>query len=264
MSYVIIDKMLFHNLLYAGVSAEAKLLYSFLLDRRKLSEKNGDVWLHENGEIFVYFPLAEICTLLGCGHDKASRLLSELQKANLIQCLRQGLGKPNKLFVKPVVQISENQNRTALKNSPLESDKFDSNNTYSNHLDNNTTESTLLCDRTLIETQIKENVYYDILAAEIDNNLLDTVITAIVETLSRPAKTVRIAGQQISFSEVYRCFMALNDIHLRYAVDKIKSQDQLIFSPMGYILKILFYADQEMEIYYASKVAQDERKHRGT
>ena len=115
MSYVIIDKMLFHNLLYAGVSAEAKLLYSFLLDRRKLSEKNGDVWLHENGEIFVYFPLAEICTLLGCGHDKASRLLSELQKANLIQCLRQGLGKPNKLFVKPVVQISENQNRTALK-----------------------------------------------------------------------------------------------------------------------------------------------------
>lgn len=262
MSYVIIDKMLFHNLLYAGVSAEAKLLYSFLLDRRKLSEKNGDVWLHENGEIFVYFPLAEICTLLGCGHDKASRLLSELQKANLIQCLRQGLGKPNKLFVKPVVQISENQNRTALKNSPLESDKFDSNNTYSNHLDNNTTESTLLCDRALIETRIKENVYYDILAAEIDNNLLDTVITVIVETLSHSAKTVRISGQQICFSEVYDRFMSLNDMHLRYAVEKVKLEEHTIYSPKGYILRTLFYADQEMEIYYISRVTQDDKKHR--
>ena len=159
--------------------------------------------------------------------------------------------------------ISKNQNKTTLKNSPLEGDKSDSNNTYSNHLDNNTTESTLLCDRALIETQIKENVYYDILAAEIDNNLLDTVITVIVETLSHSTKTVRIAGQQINFSEVYRRFMALNDMHLRYAVDKIKLQDQLIFSPMGYILKILFYADQEMEIFYASRVAQDERKYRG-
>lgn len=259
MSYVIIDKTLFDNLLYAGLSAEAKLLYGFLLDRSKLSEKNGDAWMNQDGEVFVYFPLSEICTLLGCGHDKASRLLTELQKANLLQCLRQGLGKPNKLFVKPVVQVSKNQNMTALKNIPLESDKSDSNNTYSNHLNN--TESTLLRNRDFIEKQIKKNVYYDILAAEIDNNLLDTVITVIIETLSRSVKTVRIAGQQISYSEVYRRFMALNDMHLRYAVDKIKLQNQLIFSPIGYILKTLFYADQEMDIYYASIVAQDERTH---
>lgn len=261
MSYVIIDKMLFDNLLYANLSAEAKLLYGFLLDRSKLSEKNGDAWMNQDGEVFVYFPLAEICTLMGCGHDKASRLIAELQNVNLIHCLRQGLGKPNKLFVKPVVQISKNQNKTTLKNSPLEGDKSDSNNTYSNHLDNNT-ESTLLCDRALIETQIKENVYYDILAAEIDNNLLDTVITVIVETLSRSARTVRIAGQQISFSEVYNCFMSLNDMHLRYVVEKIKLEEHTIYSPKGYILRTLFHANQEMEIYYTSRVTQDERKHR--
>lgn len=258
MSYVIIDKMLFDNLLYAGLSAEAKLLYAFLLDRSHLSKKNGDTWTNQDGEVFVYFPLSEICTLLGCGHDKASRLLTELQKANLLQCLRQGLGKPNKLFVKPVVQIAENQNKTTLKSSPLESDKSDSNNTYNSQLDYNT-ESTLLYGRDSIEMQIKKNVYYEVLAAEIDKGLLDTVIAVIVETLSCSAKTVRIAGQQISFSEVYHRFMALNDMHLRYAVDKIKLQGQLIFSPIGYILKTLFYADQEMEIYYASRVAQDER-----
>ena len=262
MSYVIVDKTLFDNLLYAGLSAEAKLLYGFLLDRSKLSEKNGDAWMNQDGEVFVYFPLSEICTLLGCGHDKASRLLAELRKANLVQTLRQGLGKPNKLFVKPVVQISKNQNMAPLKNIPLESDKSDSNNTYSSHLDNNT-ESTLSRNRDFIEMQVKQNVYYDILSAEIDNNLLDTVITVIVETLSHSTRTVRIAGQQISYSEVYRRFMALNDMHLRYAVDKIKFQDQLIFSPIGYILKTLFYADREMDIYYASRVAQDERKCRG-
>ena len=100
------------------------------------------------------------------------------------------------------------------------------------------------------------------MASEIDNNLLDTVITAIVETLSRPAKTVRIAGQQISFSEVYNCFMSLNDMHLHYVIEKIKLEEHTIYSPKGYILRTLFYADQEMEIYYTSRVTQDERKHR--
>ena len=261
MSYVIIDKMLFDNLLYADLSAEAKLLYGFLLDRSKLSEKNGDAWMNQDGEVFVYFPLSEICTLLGCGHEKASRLLTELQNANLVQRLRQGLGKPYKLYVKPVVQISEKQNKTTLKNSPLKSDKSDSNNTYSSHLDHNT-ESTLLRNRDFIEMQVKKNVYYDILAAEIDNNLLDTVITVIVETLSHSAKTVRISGQQICFSEVYDRFMSLNDMHLRYAVEKVKLEEHAIYSPKGYILRTLFYADQEMEIYYISRVTQDDRKHR--
>jgi len=261
MSYVIIDKVLFDNLLYAGLSAEAKLLYGFLLDRSNLSKKNGDAWTNQDGEVFVYFPLSEICTLLGCGHDKASRLLTELQNVNLVQRRRQGLGKPNQLVVRAVLQMSENQNCTAPKNRFIESDKSDSNNKYNNHLDNNT-ESTLLYDRVLIETQIKENVYYDYLANEVDKGLLDTIIAVIAETLSLHTKTVRIAGQQIKFTEVYHRFMSLNDMHFRYTVERIQLEDHLIYSPKGYILRTLFYADQEMDIYYTSRVVHDERNHR--
>ena len=81
---------------YKDLSAEAKLLYGLMLDRMQLSAING--WCDKNGEVFIFYTIAETSEMLGCGHDKATRLQRELEniicfvvnirvKANLQSCM---------------------------------------------------------------------------------------------------------------------------------------------------------------------------------
>lgn len=86
---------------FKRLSTDAKLLYGLLLDRMGLSAKNG--WYDENGRVFIYYTLDEIQEDLSCGHEKAVKLLSELDSGKgfgLIERVKQGQGRPTKIFVK--------------------------------------------------------------------------------------------------------------------------------------------------------------------
>ena len=85
---------------YKDLSAEVKLLYGLMLDRMQLSAING--WCDNNGEVFIFYTIAETSEVLGCGHDKATRLQRELEKYNLLRRKYQGKGKPAKLYVLPI------------------------------------------------------------------------------------------------------------------------------------------------------------------
>ena len=61
---------------FKKLSTDAKLLYGLLLDRMGLSAKNG--WYDEAGRVYIYYTLDEIQEDLNCGHEKAVRLLAEL------------------------------------------------------------------------------------------------------------------------------------------------------------------------------------------
>ena len=64
-----------------------------------LSAKNG--WLDEAGRVYIIFTIDEIKESLGCAEQKAIKLLAELEKkCGLVKKKRQGLGKPNLLYVK--------------------------------------------------------------------------------------------------------------------------------------------------------------------
>ncbi len=89
---------------YKSLSAEAKLLYGLMLDRMQLSAING--WCDKNREIFIFYTIAETSEVLGCGHDKATKLQRELVKHNLLCRKYQGKGKPAKLYVLTVPKIS--------------------------------------------------------------------------------------------------------------------------------------------------------------
>lgn len=82
------------------------MLYALLLDRMGLSMRNG--WLDEEGRVYIYYTLDEIQEDLNCGHDKAVKLLKELDTQNgigLIERIKQGQGKPAKIYVR---QFSKN------------------------------------------------------------------------------------------------------------------------------------------------------------
>ena len=84
----------------AELSSDGKMLYSLLLNRRSLSEKNN--LTDAQGRIIVYFTNHEICEKIKCGHDKTTRLFRELEKYDLISRRKQGLGKPDLIYVKDI------------------------------------------------------------------------------------------------------------------------------------------------------------------
>lgn len=100
-SFYRIPKQLISDSRFRNVSTDAKLLYGLMLDRMGLSMKNG--WLDEQGRVYIFFVLDEIQDLLQCGHEKAVKLLAELDSEKgigLIERVKQGQGKPTIIYVK--------------------------------------------------------------------------------------------------------------------------------------------------------------------
>ena len=93
-----VPQLLFTDEKFKYLSCEAKLLYSFLLDRTGLSRKNN--WYESDGRVFVYFRQEELSERLNIGKNKATRVFTELDKIQLIERKKQGQGKPTKIYVK--------------------------------------------------------------------------------------------------------------------------------------------------------------------
>ena len=108
-----VPKVLFTIERFWNISADAKMLYGILLDRMSLSAKNG--WIDKNGRVYIIFTIDEAKMALNCAEQKAIKLLSELEKkAGLIERKRQGLGKPNLIYVKNFISAVDARNKNVL------------------------------------------------------------------------------------------------------------------------------------------------------
>lgn len=99
--YYQIPKSLFSNQKYKGLGLDAKVIYAFLKDRMGLSRKNK--WVDGNGDIFLLFRQDNIAELLDVSVSTVSRALTNLKKYELIDIERQGLGRPNKIYIRRIL-----------------------------------------------------------------------------------------------------------------------------------------------------------------
>lgn len=100
-SFFRIPRQLITHPRFKQVSTDSKLLYGMLLDRMGLSIKNE--WYDSDGRVYIYYTIEEICDNLNCGRDKAMKLLAEFdgdKGIGLIDRIKQGLGKPTRIYVK--------------------------------------------------------------------------------------------------------------------------------------------------------------------
>lgn len=86
-----LPKRLFVEERFQNLTIAAKMLYMIFLDRRSLSELNGNAWRDEYGVTYIFFTIEEIMNLLHLGNKKINNMLKELEQ--------QGLGRPNKIYV---------------------------------------------------------------------------------------------------------------------------------------------------------------------
>ena len=85
-------------LLDTDLSHTAKLLYTLLLDRATLSQKNN--WVDERGFVYVMFSITALSDVLQCSTMSVKRALKSLENIELIERRRGRVGEPTRIFVK--------------------------------------------------------------------------------------------------------------------------------------------------------------------
>ena len=85
-------------LLDTDLSHTAKLLYTLLLDRATLSQKNN--WIDAQGRIYVLYPLSSLAKDLGCSISSITRSFTELENAQLVERIRSRFSKPSHILLK--------------------------------------------------------------------------------------------------------------------------------------------------------------------
>ena len=81
------------------LSPTAKLLYMVIRDREELSLKNAEYFTDKDGYLFQYFDQEKAGELLGLSKNAIVKAFKDLQEYKLIESVRQGQGKPNRLYV---------------------------------------------------------------------------------------------------------------------------------------------------------------------
>ena len=94
-----IPKRFFKEDMFRDMTNAAKVLYGILLDRKCLSDSNGDAWRDEYGITYIIFTIEEIMNLMNLGNKKVNKMVKELEEHGLIYRRHQGLGRPNKIYV---------------------------------------------------------------------------------------------------------------------------------------------------------------------
>lgn len=137
-SYYQIPQELFINKLYKEkLNSDSKILYAFLLDRLSLSQKNH--WFDELNRVYLIFTRGEVQEKLCLSEKTVTKAFKQLTDTNLIAEKRQGLGKPNLIYVGKIqheeiitnieqenlqVLNSKNYGSREVKNTILDAEKF--------------------------------------------------------------------------------------------------------------------------------------------
>ncbi len=249
---------------YKNLSTDAKILYSLLFERMELSRKNG--WHDDDGSVYIYFTLEEVCEVLGCGHDKATKLFCELESYALLRRKKQGFGKPAKLYVLKFYEECEN---TAVLNADLpQSDVLNigstecgfsaGNNTdMNNKYISNTNLSISRYDADATEQRIKEQLEYDILITKISKDTADEIVMLITDVICGTSETVRIGKSEFPREVVRSRLFKLNCEHIEYVVDCMKENTTDVRNIRSYLITALYNAPATIDNHYRAKVNHD-------
>ena len=278
---------------FKSLSTDAKLLYGLLLDRMGLSAKNG--WYDKLGRVYIYYTLEEIQEDLGCGHNKAVRLMAELDTdkgCGLIERVKQGQGRPTIIYVKRFTtrQIppkppppqdfpppgSPDFPKEEVKTSPMgtprvpqtgspDFPKGDGN--YPKSIQTNPIQlnpsihppipDNRWMDRAECEREVKQSIEYPSLCDRFGREEVNEVVQLIADALCSTRPTLRIGGEEIPATQVKDRLSRLDYSHLEYVFDCLRRNTTQIRNIRAYLLTALYNAPITINNFYHAEVQHD-------
>ena len=110
-------------LLMSDLNETCRELYTILLDRARLSQKNG--WVDEFGHVYILYPIKNLAAVMRKGQTAIKDSLKALESKGYIRRVQQGFQRPSRIYVMipeenltaEIPAIGESENR------PVESRK---------------------------------------------------------------------------------------------------------------------------------------------
>ncbi len=282
---------------FTELSLHARVLYSLLLDRNELSEKNG--MNDDCGKIVVFFPVEEVCQRLGCCRDTVTKLFRELEKFGLIKRKIQGLGRTALIYVKALSEyeaeteqskiddnktveqqdFAQRQNRiTDADKAVLQTPKFQDSGCRKNRIQEADKTVAIYTERNYTEKNYQETIYpqsisyddaideiahqieYDVLSKRGYGGMLDEIVGLIADTLCANAPSVRIAGRQVPVETIRSRFSRLSAEHIEQVIRSLESNAVNVRNMRAYLLTAIYNSVDALEILSLEGCADAFRK----
>lgn len=268
-SYYQMPQELFDNESYKYLSIEAKVIYSFLLNRMNLSKINK--WINDKGEIYLIYTRKEIQSKLNISDKPVTRAFKELRETNLIKEEKQGFGKPNLIYIGKI-EHTELQKECISTENYIEADN--------EQADNRTKEDSHMGGNTINDTEVlrankKDNIKHknsniDVSQSKTDKEnlecikqncelyLFDERQRNIIENaldIMFYSKELKIGQAVLPRENVRSRMQILNASIIFYAFDKLNNlkADTKIHNSTNFMISCLYNAITE---YYSDSDLQ--------
>ncbi len=273
-SFYRIPKVLFEAESVKGISTDAKVLYGLMLDRMQLSAKNK--WHDEYGRVYIYYSVKQIMEALSVSNKTVTKILHELETVNLIIREKEGLTRPDRIYVMNFIDAAYELHLLTCKNyisggvesTSLEMNKVHTNNTDINKTDISDTESIVsiresgydaMDEYKEYEALIRNNIEYDLLVSDnpYERDTILEIVSIMTDVMTTKQGTIRISGDQKPIEVVKSRFMKLNSDHISYVLKSLKENPVKVRNIKAYLLAALFNAPTTISNYYSALVNHD-------
>lgn len=269
-SYYQIPQELFVNSLYKEkLNSDSKILYAFLLDRLSLSQKNH--WFDEYGRVYLIFTREEVQDKLCLSEKTVTKAFKQLLEVNLITEKRQGLGKPNLIYVGKIqheeiidnieqenIQVlnSKNYGSGEVKDTTLDTEKLPTinpNKIKTNIINTNSInpQSNEAC---ISLNEVKEKCKLNEFTKE-EQSILEDVIESLYY-----ANTIKVGSVAITHSKILSKLPLINKNNLIQLLDIVKSSNN-IKNITNYLMICLYNNLGNSNIKLQNKTANSTREY---
>ena len=276
--YLEVPRELLDNEVYADLDDGAKLIYSRMLEIAGLSAQNLDKFTDKNGRMFIYYTVEKMKHDFKRSQPTIVKLTKQLENIGLIEKVRQGQGKPSRIYIFDFTTAPRNkpEEPTSKKLEPQEvkdfnfkkSTAFTSRSKDSElqevkdfnaiELDNKDLENIELppsqppsdredggveepLDVEEVQAQVRRQVEYTVLCENYDEQIADEVVEIITEVRCRDSPKMQIGAHKYPMDFVWKRMESLTYEHVCYVLDNLGRAGP-VRNPHNYLLTLLFNA----------------------
>lgn len=279
-----VPKALFTKEIFKVLSVEEKILYSALLDRISLSQKNS--WIDKEGKVYIIYTNAEIEDYFDFSKGSTVKYMKNLEKIGLIEKRVRGLGLPNLIYVKNFAKLLEEKENEFKEN--IESSEDNSKNlSESQNLNFRNTEDEVeefkkctpeVQEVSTIYTNTSKTNYIktnnnNIISINLDNvdRLIDKFnnkiifyeesykkayekMLKIIKTTLQSKSDIVVSGISVPFSKYFERFKLLEKAHFEYALSCYVKNINRIVNFKSYILSLLYSSIEKVGLTCKEKI----------